>query len=153
MELINQFTSHKIATVYIMYTTVRLNILTLLLLLPLKIQFFQEVTLCCWVSSKQHFEGSQCFIFRVKLSKKSGCLTLKMKALQSFETLRNTHPTTQCHIWENLALQVHTALYNVIVKKYDKVWIKLTMWSNTHKIKFKSELVCRYPTQNINELL
>jgi len=37
-----------------------------------------------------------------------------------FETLRNTHPITQCHNSKNWKLQIHTALYNVIVKKHDK---------------------------------
>jgi hypothetical protein len=55
-----------------------------------KIQFFWDVTQCCW-----------CVVSKFRL------LTLKMKAVRSFETSVTAHQVTQCHIAEDLNLQQH----------------------------------------------
>jgi len=88
------------------------------LLLLLKIQVFRDVTLVLCVGThvlKYHSASSS-----GSNSPRNDNQTFMMKVLWSFETLGTTHQITQCHITKNWNLQIHTALYNVIVKKHDK---------------------------------
>jgi hypothetical protein len=71
----------------------------------LKVQIVLDVMLCHWVSSSLHFKRSCCLIFKSQVvqeewsvKERAAWLTMKKKAVKSFETWGSTHPTKQHHI-------------------------------------------------------
>ena len=58
---------------------------------------FFNLTPRLWASSCRRFEGSYCLHLRGQGSPRTNCLTLKMKAVRSFETSGITLPTTRLH--------------------------------------------------------
>lgn len=62
----------------------------------LKVHFFWDVMLCCWVCSSQHFEDSSAFSFRVKQSRMPLWMTLKVNEWWYFTTSRIL--TQQYHV-------------------------------------------------------
>jgi len=63
-----------------------------------------DVTLCLWVKIIQGQAVQEEWPHRTQ----TVCVTLKMEAQRSFETLETTHLTTQRHIPEDLQVHLHT---------------------------------------------
>jgi len=79
---------------YVVTKFMRFQVLTVVLL---RIQVFWDVALCCWVSGSQHLKGTWCL-------HRQGSSRAWRILLGSFETSRNTHPSTQCHTPEEFKL-------------------------------------------------
>jgi hypothetical protein len=91
----------------------------------LSVQYFCDVTLCCWVSGYWHCTGLYCLhvqgLNSPTRSLSSPVDRFNMKTVQSFEMSATSNPATQCHIPEALNAQC------------DSCWHRYTWSTDTNK--------------------